>query len=80
MYVISGSIDEFAIRLMAPPVSQKSGVEELITTVGGPTVMLACEEHPAAFVPVTVYVVKMEAVELTTSPVVLFSVGDAFQT
>jgi hypothetical protein len=80
VYTISGSIEEFAMSVMAPPVSQNRGVDELIIIEGGPTVILACEAHPSAFVPVTVYVVKVEAVELTTAPVVLFSVGDAFQT
>ena len=47
--------------------------------VGGPTVIEACDEQPAAFVPVTVLVVNAEVVELTTAPLVLLNVEDAFQ-
>ena len=73
-------MDELAINEIGPPLSQNNGVDELITIVGGPTVTVACEEHPAAFVPVTVYVVNVDAVEFTTAPLVLDSVGDEFQT
>ena len=48
--------------------------------VGGPTVIEACDEQPAAFVPVTVQVVNAEAVEFTTAPVVLLNVDDSFHT